>query len=88
MPSGHALNGALALGLLLVLAWPWLRNRGTTRAATAAAAALAAVVCADRLVLGVHYLSDVVVGATIGVLGSATAARLSGTAEGGPGGPR
>ncbi len=69
MPSGHALNGTLALGLLLVLAWPWLRTRGRRRAATAVAAALAAVVCTDRLVLGVHYLSDVAVGATIGVLG-------------------
>ena len=88
MPSGHALNGTLALGLLLVLAWPWLRTRGRRRAAATVAATLAVVVCTDRLVLGVHYLSDVVVGATIGVLGSATAARLSGSAEGGPGGPR
>ena len=88
MPSGHALNGTLALGLLLVLARPSLRTRGRRSAATAVAVALAGVVCADRLVLGVHYLSDVVVGATMGVLGSATAARLSGTGEGGPGGRR
>lgn len=78
MPSGHALNGTLAAGLVVVLAWPWLRRRTSRALAVAAAAAVAVVVSVDRLVLGVHYLSDVVVGAAIGLLGAAAAARLSG----------
>jgi len=75
MPSGHALNGALAIGLLLVLAWPWLRGRGPRSAAVAAGAVVVAAVCVDRLVLGVHYLSDVVVGAALGAVATAAAAR-------------
>lgn len=76
MPSGHALNGTLALGLLLVLLWPWLRRRGWQRQAVAVAVLLGLVVCLDRLVLGVHYLSDVAAGAALGGLGTAVAVRL------------
>jgi membrane-associated phospholipid phosphatase len=74
MPSGHALTGALGLGLLLVLAWPALRERGLTRVAVAVALVLGALVCADRLVLGVHYLTDVLVGAGLGAAGAAVVA--------------
>jgi undecaprenyl-diphosphatase len=77
MPSGHALNGALGLGLLLVLAWPWLRARGWRGAAVAVAVVLGLVVCTDRLVLGVHYLSDVTVGAAVGAGLAAGAAAAS-----------
>ncbi len=84
MPSGHALNGTLAAGLVVVLLWPWLRRRGARGLAVAGAGAVALVVSLDRLVMGVHYLSDVAVGAAIGVIGTAAAARLSGTREGGP----
>lgn len=77
MPSGHALNGVLGLGLLLVLAWPWLRRRGVAGPALALAVGLGLLVCVDRLVLGVHYLSDVAVGAALGVTGTAVAVRLA-----------
>ncbi len=76
MPSGHALGGVLGLGLMIVLAWPWLRERGLARPSVAVAAALGLVVCVDRLVLGVHYLSDVAVGAALGGTGTAIAVRL------------
>ena len=75
MPSGHALTGVLGLGLLLVLSWPALRERGWTRAAVAVAVVLGVVVCADRLVLGVHHLTDVLVGAGLGAAGAAAVAR-------------
>ncbi len=67
MPSAHALNAAAGVGLLLALAWPWLRS-GSWRRAVALVAAVAVVVLAavDRLLLGVHYLSDVMVGAALG----------------------
>ena len=81
MPSGHALNGVLAAGLVVVLLWPWLRRRGPRVLVPACAGCVASVVSLDRLVMGVHYLSDVVVGAAIGVVGTAAAARLSGPGE-------
>ncbi len=91
MPSGHALNAALGCGLLLVLALPWLRRRGRHRAALVGACALVLVVCLDRLVLNVHYLSDVTVGVLLGGGLALLADRLSprlrgGLAAGLPGG--
>lgn len=80
-PSLHALNAALGAGLLLVvLAAPWLRrrSRATVAAVTGAAVLLVGVTALDRLVLGVHYLSDVAAGVLLGVVLTALAARLSG----------
>jgi membrane-associated phospholipid phosphatase len=72
-PSSHALHGALGVGLLLLLARPHLAGRAWGAAVTAGV--LVAVLAAlDRLVLGVHYLSDVTVGAAAGVLATAAAA--------------
>ena len=66
MPSGHALNAALGSGLLLVLGWPWLRRRGWHRGAVVVAGGLVSVTALDRLVLGVHYPTDVTVGIGLG----------------------
>lgn len=64
-PSGHATNIALGAILLVSLARlaesAWVRW-GTTLLALAAVALTAA----DRLLLGVHYVSDVVMGLTLG----------------------
>jgi len=91
MPSGHALNAALGCGLLLVLAWPWLRRRGWHQMALVGAGGLVLVVAVDRLVLNVHYLSDVTVGVLLGGGLAVLADRLSprlrgGLAAGLPGG--
>lgn len=57
-PSGHALN-AFAVSSVLALCCPWL----------APALALVAVsVAASRVVLGLHYVSDVVAGGVFGVI--------------------
>lgn len=77
MPSGHALNAALGSALLVLLAWPWLRTHGSTALAVVAAAALTAVAMLDRLVLGVHYLSDVLAGAVLGTVMAVAAARVT-----------
>ncbi len=61
-PSGHAAAGAVVFGGLAV-EYGWLddpRKAG-------AAAAVAAAVGLSRVVLGVHYLGDVVAGAALGV---------------------
>ena len=58
MPSGHAAT-AFAAATALALLFPRLRL---------AAYALAALICVSRVYLGVHYVSDVVVGALLGAL--------------------
>lgn len=61
-PSGHALN-AFAIGSVIALAFPL---------ASVPVLALATSVAASRVVLGLHWLSDVLVGALAGLLIGAT----------------
>nr|WP_241432725.1 phosphatase PAP2 family protein [Natrinema pellirubrum] len=61
-PSGHAFAAAVVYGGL-VSAY----DRAGDPRALAAAAALVALVSLSRVVLGVHYLGDVIVGAALGV---------------------
>jgi membrane-associated phospholipid phosphatase len=65
-PSGHAANTAAACAVVTVLLWPLLHRRGRV-AVAAVAAALVLVTAADRVLLGVHYPSDVVAGILLGV---------------------
>jgi membrane-associated phospholipid phosphatase len=62
-PSGHALGSTVAYGGLALLADVWDRRRRLL-----AAGVVAALVSLSRLVLGVHYLVDVVVGMALGVV--------------------
>jgi undecaprenyl-diphosphatase len=57
-PSGHSMN-AFAVGTVLALQFP---------AGAPAFALLAGSIAASRVVLGMHYVSDVIVGSAIGVL--------------------
>lgn len=77
MPSGHALNAALGTGLLLLLAWPWLTARGWTGPAVVAGAVVVVAAALDRMVLGVHYLTDVTVGVGLGLALTAVAVRTT-----------
>ncbi|WP_232820492.1 phosphatase PAP2 family protein [Halorussus litoreus] len=62
-PSGHALGTTMVWGgFALVL------DRGTARARFGVAAAVVALVSLSRLVLGVHYAVDVIVGAALGAV--------------------
>lgn len=64
-PSGHAMNTTAAAIALTTLVWPLLGRRG--RAVAVTVAALAVVLTGvDRVMLGVHYPSDVVAGAFLG----------------------
>jgi undecaprenyl-diphosphatase len=66
-PSGHALTSFVALGLLVILLGP--RLPVAWRALLTVAAALIVVAVGfSRLILGVHYLTDVLGGWLIGAL--------------------
>lgn len=58
-PSGHVLVVATVAFVLIGLAWSQL-SRGARVLAVAAAAAVVALVALDRLVVGAHWLTDVV----------------------------
>ncbi|MDT0531321.1 phosphatase PAP2 family protein [Micromonospora sp. DSM 115977] len=76
-PSGHALNAALAAGVLLVVFLPYARPAGR-RAVWTAALLLALVTGFSRVALGVHWTSDVLAGWLLGVaVVAATAAALT-----------
>lgn len=66
-PSGHALGSTMVWGgLALVLDWRSFRTRAV------AAGVVVGLISVSRLVLGVHYAIDVVVGIGIGVVALAT----------------
>lgn len=67
-PSGHA-TAAAAFGLALLLVTPLLSDRAWLRVALrSVSVAVALIICADRVFLGVHYLTDVVGGVLLGFL--------------------
>lgn len=62
LPSGHALGSTVVYGgLALVL------NVGTRRRRLGAAAALITVIAASRVIIGVHYVGDILLGVGVGL---------------------
>ncbi|MGN9778563.1 phosphatase PAP2 family protein [Micromonospora sp. H33] len=77
-PSGHALNAALAAGVLLVVFLPAAGRPGGRYAVCAGALVLAGVTGFSRVALGVHWASDVVAGWLLGAaVVTATAAAFT-----------
>ena len=66
-PSGHAATGIAVFGLLGLLAATLAGTREQRVAAVGAGFALGALIGASRVVLGVHYLTDVLAGAFLGL---------------------
>jgi undecaprenyl-diphosphatase len=64
-PSGHAAQSVACYGALAVVAYDVVRGRRARVAVAAAAGLLAAAVGLSRIVLGVHWASDVVAGWTV-----------------------
>jgi membrane-associated phospholipid phosphatase len=65
-PSGHALGASIGCCLLLLLTLRLLPRRGRIAAVFAAVLVVGAVALA-RVVLGVHFVSDVLAGVTLGI---------------------
>jgi undecaprenyl-diphosphatase len=86
-PSGHSSGIATLVAVALVLAWPLLSARAR-HWALAAGIALVLLVGLTRMWLGVHYLSDVVGGWSLGLAWTLGTAMLFGTLPGGRAAPR
>ncbi|MBC7639885.1 MAG: phosphatase PAP2 family protein [Rhodoferax sp.] len=67
-PSGHALNAALGVTILLLLLWRPLERAARRGAALAIGVLLVVATSLDRLLLGVHFPTDVVAGDLVGAL--------------------
>jgi membrane-associated phospholipid phosphatase len=65
-PSGHALGASIGCCLLLLITLRFLPRRGRV-AAIIAAALIVGTVALARVVLGVHFVSDVLAGITLGI---------------------
>ena len=61
-PSGHASGIASGMGVVVVLTMLYVQRKAVRRTVYTAAAALLVLVGADRILLGVHNLSDVLAG--------------------------
>jgi undecaprenyl-diphosphatase len=66
-PSGHAMTGVAVFGLLGLLVAGELASRRARIAAIAAGFGLGALIGASRVVLNVHFLTDVLAGAALGL---------------------
>jgi undecaprenyl-diphosphatase len=64
-PSGHSMAAVVCYGALLLVALPFLSDRGR-RLAVTGTALLVALIGFSRLTLGVHFLSDVLGGYVLG----------------------
>jgi undecaprenyl-diphosphatase len=66
-PSGHAMTGIAVFGLLGLIVARQLRSARAHAATVIAGLALGAVIGASRVVLNVHFLTDVLGGAALGL---------------------
>ena len=72
-PSGHSSGIATAAGIAIVLGTIFLRRRNQRRLVVALAVLVALLVGLDRLLLGVHGITDVLTGYAVGVFWVTTA---------------
>ena len=80
-PSGHALTGIAVFGLLGLLLAAHLRPPTKRAMAIAAGVTLAALIGASRVVLNVHFVSDVLAGAALGLGWLASCLLVAGLVE-------
>jgi YegS/Rv2252/BmrU family lipid kinase len=73
-PSGHSSGAAAAAGIAMVLALVFLRRRSQRRLVAVVAVGVALLIGLDRLLLGVHGITDVLTGYAVAALWVSTAA--------------
>jgi membrane-associated phospholipid phosphatase len=66
-PSGHASSSAALAGILLFLAWSFLRRSRARWVISVVAVTVWIAACLDRVLLGRHYPTDVVAGTFLGL---------------------
>lgn len=66
-PSGHAMNSAIVYGTLFVVMWWPLRTWRRRATASVLLSGLVVAIAGSRVVLTVHYVSDVVAGVVLGI---------------------
>lgn len=66
-PSGHSFTAIALYGFLAYLVWGWTDRTWLRLTATAVCGAIVLGVCASRIVLRVHWFSDVLGGFTLGL---------------------
>jgi membrane-associated phospholipid phosphatase len=71
-PSGHAITATTLWGLLALVV-----ERGTRRTRALVAATVVVLVAASRVVIGVHYVADVVAGVAVGFVYLAVLVRVT-----------
>ena len=74
-PSGHAMQSVAIYGVLLLIVAPRLAPRARW-AVLASVAGFVAAIAISRVMLGVHYLSDITVGVALGLVWLAAVALL------------
>jgi undecaprenyl-diphosphatase len=67
-PSGHAMGSAVAFGALAYLAFRAIKNWPAKAAVIAFLYTLVASIALSRVYLGVHWISDVLAGVTVGTV--------------------
>ena len=67
-PSGHAMGSAVAMGALAYLAFRAIRSWPAKTAVIAFLYTLVASIALSRVYLGVHWISDVLAGVTVGTV--------------------
>lgn len=67
-PSGHAVAATVFYGAACALVFAHTRSRLARALAAGLAVAMVLLVCASRVYLGAHYLSDVVAGVAVGTI--------------------
>lgn len=66
-PSGHAMSSTVVYGALLLVLLPAVRSKRHRQAVVALAMVLVLAIGSTRLLLGVHFVSDVIGGFSLGL---------------------
>lgn len=64
-PSGHATNNAIVVTVVILMLWPFA-SHAPRRTLIGVGALWVLLTCADRLLAGAHFLSDVAAGVLLG----------------------